>query len=287
MGIPSEILSKHSGDYAEELRVAAQLAREAGAIALQYHGEDISVDLKIGDEPVTVADHESSAHLVAGLSQAFPDDIVISEEVPDDPRRLSAKRVWYVDPIDGTKAFIRGENSYCVMIGLAVEHAPVLGIVYQPNFDVLLFASQGAGAWHLGGKGCRRLRTSEQGQPDAARHLGAGSKYPANWPLIAEELGLPAGNKISSIGLRLSTIAIGASDLYVNPYTNCSSWDTCGPQAILEEAGGTLSDMHGLPLRYDSAETLKHGRGLIASNGTVHQRIVDKLSELYPDPGPK
>jgi 3'(2'), 5'-bisphosphate nucleotidase len=287
MGIPSDILSERSGAFAEELRVATRLAHEAGDIALQYHGEDISVDLKIGDEPVTVADHECSAHIVAGLREAFPGDVVISEEVADDSRRIQAERVWYVDPIDGTKAFIRGENSYCVMIGLTLRHRPVVGVVLQPNYQTFLFAAKDAGAWLIREERCSQLSTSDRQRPEEARHLRPKNTIAADWGAITAELGLPPDKKISSIGLKLCTIALGASDLHVNPYTNSSSWDTCAPQVILEEAGGQISDMHGLALRYDDPETSKHRRGLIASNGRMHEKVIQKLAELYPDPGPE
>ncbi len=287
MGIPEGIMRDHGGEFAEELLVAAELTTQAGQIALDYHGEDISVDLKAGDEPVTAADRECSDYIVQGLRQAFPEDVVISEEIADDPRRTQARRVWYVDPIDGTKSFIRGEHAYCVMIGLTLNQQPTMGVLYQPNFGSLAFAAKGAGAWILREERCTELRTTDEGHPKKARHLRPKGTLPANWQRITELLGLDPLEKVSSIGLKLCTIAIGASDLYVNPYTNCSSWDTCAPQVILEEAGGRLSDMHGLPLRYDLAETTKHSRGLVASNGTVHSATLASFADLYPDPDPR
>jgi 3'(2'), 5'-bisphosphate nucleotidase len=278
-----DIVQEHAGSLAKEMRVAAQLAREAGEIALLYHGEDISVDLKIGDEPVTVADRECSAHVVKGLREAFPEDVVISEEVDDDERRLKARRVWYVDPIDGTKAFIRGESGYSVMIGLALEHQPVLGVICQPNYNTLVFAEKGHGAWVLRNSECQAIHTSDIEGPEDARHLGP-RVPPADWLLISDLLGPVSTERISSVGLKLCTIAVGASDLYVSPYTHCSSWDTCAPQVILEEAGGQISDMHGHPLRYDLAE-MKHKTGVVASNGAMHAAVIQKFSGLFPHLG--
>ncbi len=287
MGNSSDIPKERCGAFVKELEVAARLVREAGAIAMSYHGKDITVDLKAGDEPVTVADHDCSAHIVAGLRSAFPDDVVISEEVADDTRRLHSERVWYVDPIDGTKSFIRGESGYCVIIGLTIAHAPVVGVVYQPNFETLLFAAKGAGSWLVRAGRCSRLFTSEREQPADARHLRSKNTMQADWDGITREFGLPREEKISSIGLKLCTIALGASDLHVNPYTHSSSWDTCAPQVILHEAGGQVSDMHGLALRYDDPNTLKHQRGLVASNGRMHQSVIQQFSDLFPDPGPE
>jgi 3'(2'), 5'-bisphosphate nucleotidase len=287
LAFSAEIVRKHAGDYAESLSVAADLVHEAGQIALGYHQQELSVDLKEGNEPVTIADRECSAHIVQGLNRAFPDDVVISEEVADDSRRLDAERVWYVDPIDGTKAFIRGEQGFCVMIGLTIAHQPVLGAVCQPKYERLVFAAQGSGSWALHGERCTRLGSSSVSRVGEARFLGTKSNPRADWALIEEHLGLDFGQRISSFGLKLCTIAMGASDLHANPNTNCSSWDTCAPQVILQEAGGSLSDLRGLPLRYDQKNTTRHGRGLIASNGPLHQPVVDKFAALFGKGGPR
>ena len=284
MGLSKQLATAHGGQYADELRVACRLAREAGEIALRYHGEEITVDLKPGDEPVTVADHECSALIVKGLQLAFPEDVVISEEIQDDPRRLSAHRVWYVDPIDGTKSFIRGECGYCVMVGLAVDHVPMLGVLYQPNFDSLIFAAQDKGAWILREGECTGLHSSNSQEPVGARQLGAKSGPKADWQQVAKRFGLLEHQRVSSIGLKLCTIALGASDLYVSPYTQCHSWDTCAPQVILQEAGGQLSDMHGQPLCYNQEGT-KHTRGLLGSNGSMHSKVTEKFSALFPYAG--
>ena len=107
----------YEGPFADELRIVADIVQRAGAIPLRYHRTNIAVERKEGDEPVTLADRECSDFLVEHITAAFPDDIVISEEAPDDLRRLDAKRVWYIDPIDGTKSFIAGGMGYCVMVG--------------------------------------------------------------------------------------------------------------------------------------------------------------------------
>jgi 3'-phosphoadenosine 5'-phosphosulfate (PAPS) 3'-phosphatase len=113
---------------ARELEVASALAREAGAlvVAIRDRGPAaLGVEHKAGDEPVTVADRAASELIVAGLAAAFPDDVIVSEESADDLARLGASRVWFVDPIDGTKDFIRGTEGFAVMIGLCVDARPV------------------------------------------------------------------------------------------------------------------------------------------------------------------
>src|SRR4051812_48981472 len=104
-------------DYARELEVAVALARQAGGLIRDFQSRGLTVDHKAGDEPVTEADRQANALIVAGLRAAFPDDGLLSEEAPDDGSRLTHERVWMVDPLDGTKDFIRGETGYATMIG--------------------------------------------------------------------------------------------------------------------------------------------------------------------------
>ena len=96
--------------YARELDVAARIAREASVLVRGYHGKQLDVQFKGGDEPVSEADHAASALIVARLRDAFPDDVVLSEELPDTGERLGKPRVWMVDPIDGTRDFVAGRK---------------------------------------------------------------------------------------------------------------------------------------------------------------------------------
>jgi 3'(2'), 5'-bisphosphate nucleotidase len=266
---------------AREVAVAEQLAREAGQVVLQYHGGDLSVERKAGNEPVTVADHKASELIVGGLRKAFPDDIVISEENADDLRRLTAQRVWYIDPIDGTKDFIRGEDGFCVMIGLCLDHRPAVGVIYQPIHDRLFAAAPGAGTW-LGAPDAAplRARVSDVSVVTEVRLVASKSHRGSSIDQVKSALGVSNELNIGSIGLKLGTIALGERDLYVNPSSKTSSWDTCGPEALLTEAGGRVSDIQGEPLRYDT-EIIAHTRGLLASNAHVHQAVVDRLAPLF------
>ena len=270
-----------SSALAGEAATAEQLAREAGQLVLKFHGGDLEVERKAGDEPVTVADRQASELIVVGLRRAFPDDVIISEENADDLRRLSAQRVWYIDPIDGTKDFIRAEDGFCVMIGLCLSHRPVLGVIYQPVHDRLFSAAQGAGTW-LSAPGAAPVRAhvSSVSQLPDVRLVASKSHRGSSIDQVKSALGISNETNIGSVGLKLGTIALGERDLYVNPSSKTSSWDTCAPEALLVEAGGRVSDIQGAPLRYDS-EVIAHTRGLLASNGGVHDAAVGKLAPLF------
>src|SRR4051794_919139 len=120
-------------DLQRELAVARAAALEAAVLVNGYRGTALTVDHKPGDEPVTVADREASDLILKHLTRAFPDDAILSEEVPDNGARLRASRVWMVDPIDGTRDFIAGDDGFAVMIGLCIDGRPRLGVLAMPS----------------------------------------------------------------------------------------------------------------------------------------------------------
>ena len=114
-------------DLSRELDVARRLAQEAAALVRGFTEQPVAVQHKAGGEPVTEADLAANALLVNRLAQEFPGDAILSEELPDDGSRLGRPRVWMVDPVDGTRDFIRGQAGYVVMIGLCLDGRPALG----------------------------------------------------------------------------------------------------------------------------------------------------------------
>ena len=268
-------------ELAREVEVAQRLAKEAGALVMQYHGGKLTVENKAGNEPVTIADRQASDLIVGGLVDAFPDDVIISEENADDLRRLTANRVWYIDPIDGTKDFIRGEDGFCLMVGLCIGGRPRVGVIVQPLHKRVFSAAPGAGAWiEAPGEPARQVRVSDIGELTAARLVASKSHRDTTIDQVKSALGISNELNIGSIGLKLGVIAVGERDLYVNPSPRCSAWDTAGPEALLHEAGGRLSDIRGRPLRYDVQE-IAHKSGLIASNGKVHDAAIARLAPLF------
>ena len=270
-----------AGAFTVELETANRLARDAGDLAMKYHGGKLKVERKAEDEPVTIADREASDLIVAGLREAFPDDVIISEENADDLARLKAERVWYIDPIDGTKDFIRGEDGFCVMIGLAVAHRPTAGVICAPVGGRVFRAAPDIGAWlSIPGKPDIQLHGSDVDDLSRVRLVASKSHRSATIDRVKAALGINNEHNIGSVGLKLGVIAMGEQDLYVNPSSKCSVWDTCAPEAILVAAGGRITDLYGEPLRYDT-EDVGHRRGMIASNGLIHDAAVHRLSGLF------
>ena len=133
------------GSFSKELQTTVALVQEASSLIRKFYRRGVDVDWKGQDDPVTVADRSACELLVKGLSKAFPEDSVLSEELP--MLNKGSKRVWCIDPLDGTREFIEGIDEFAVMVGLCVEGRPVLGVVDQPAVGLLFYAEKGAGAW--------------------------------------------------------------------------------------------------------------------------------------------
>ena len=274
----------------KELEIAVALAREAGARILEFYRLEIIHEEKIGadnlTEPVTIADRTASKIIVESLSKAFPGDAILSEEEIDNHEdRLFGKRVWIIDPIDGTWGFIKKDDDFGVQIGLTRDGRAVLGIVFLPATDKLYYAVENEGAFLIeNNESPKRLRVSEK--TDFTRMILASSRNHRSPRMrrIIEAFGLRREVQRGSVGLKIGLIAEQVCDLYVHLSPRTKFWDTCAPQVILEEAGGRMTDIFGLPLRYDLRDVQNHN-GILASGEAAHEAAVSALKPLLNEFG--
>ena len=272
--------------YERELRVAVELARAGGAAALGYYGRPLRVEHKgESDEPVTQADRTVNELIVRGLSSAFPADGILAEESVDTDRRLSRERVWMVDPLDGTKGFIAGSGDFAVQIGLAVRGRAVVGVLYAPAVDVLYWAAPGTGAWvKRPGLEAERLRVSENADVARMRLAESRSHRGPRMGAVVRALGLTEEVKRHSVGIKVGLLVERQCDLYIHLSPKTKQWDTCAPEAVLQGAGGRLTDLWGEPLSYNTPDTLNRN-GIVASNGAAHAKIIGTLRPLLAEFG--
>lgn len=274
----------------KELDTAISLAKAAGESILRYYALEIIREEKIGvdsfSEPVTAADREASRIITEGLAEAFPNDGILSEEEVDDPgTRLGSSRVWIIDPIDGTAGFIKKDGDFCVQIGLAEKGVPVLGVVLLPARNALYYAAKGSGSYLVENDGTP-VRMQVSGETDfSAMNLAVSRNHRSkNMQRIVRNFRFRKEVQRGSVGLKVGLITERICDLYVHLSPRTKYWDTCGPQAILEEAGGTMTDIFGQPLRYNLGDVQNHN-GIFASNGIVHDEAVKKLRPILADIG--
>jgi 3'(2'), 5'-bisphosphate nucleotidase len=273
-----------------ELETAVRLAREASVSILKFYREGVATEQKIGvdsfSEPVTAADREASRIIVTGLAAEFPGDGILSEEEDDEIEiRASRPRAWIIDPIDGTAGFINHDGDFAVQIGLADKGDAVLGVVLMPFHDVLIYAvrSQGTFLVHAGGEPTR-LTVSDTAELAQVK-LAVSRNHPSKrMQRIIEHFRFKKTIRRGSVGLKVGLITDKRADLYIHPSPRTKLWDTCGPQVILEEAGGRMTDLFGAEIRYDRRELANHN-GIVASNGQLHDVVIDELTPLLNEFG--
>src|SRR6266446_1027269 len=261
---------KEKLSYDHELGVAVALAREAGAAILDLYEGPIEVQQKFHldlREPVTLADRIANDLIVNAIRRDFPDDGILAEESVDTDRRLGKRRVWVIDPLDGTNGFIDGNGDFAVQIGLAEDGECVVGVVYQPLTGVLYRAVRGQGTWiERPEYEPERAQVSDQRDVTRMRLAASRSHRSSRMNKVVSILGVKEEVRRGSVGIKVGLIVERQCDLYVHLSSRTKQWDTCAPQLILTEAGGQMTDLFGQPLRYNVLD-VQNRNGLVASNG--------------------
>jgi myo-inositol-1(or 4)-monophosphatase len=257
-----------------ELQVATDAARRAGAAIRDVFERraTIAVTHKDGDKgPLTEADLASDAILADALRTAFPDDGLLSEESGDDASRLGKRRVWIVDPLDGTREFTMGLPEFVVSIGLVVDGEAVFGVLYQPIVDDLLCGIVGGGAW-ANGTPCR---VSSRADVDGARFLVSRNEMEKGW--FDRYRGRVNVEPMGSVAYKFGQVAAGRVDATFTPKPR-NEWDLCGGVACLLAAGGRASDGSGAPYRFNAPDPLKHG--VCGTNGNLHDAVLELMRAI-------
>jgi histidinol-phosphatase len=251
----------------KRLEVAIAAAKAAGAVALQYFRTGLAVEYKDDRSPVTRADRECEQRIVEVLREAFPDYGFVGEEFGERP---GARARWIVDPIDGTKNFIRGIPYFATLIGLEEEGEVTAGVVYAPAVDDLLYAGKGQGAFDRDG----RLRVSPvTSLRDGLLVFGGIDIFRQAGHWAAFERLVRASGRQRGFGdyFGHTFVARGQAEAMVE--MDLKPWDLAAIKIIIEEAGGRFTDFSGQATIY--------GGTAIASNGRVHDEIL-RLVQVAP-----
>jgi len=254
-------------------RALIPLAVRAGEAIMSIYDGKFAVEHKADNSPLTLADLESQRVILEGLSRLTPEIPVLSEEsaeIPWDERR-HWRELWVVDPLDGTREFVKRNGEFTVNIALVVDHEPVLGVVGAPAQGMLYWGAAGMGAYKVacGAAGTinahtmnagaawqgSQIKVSPPSQP--LRVVGSRSHLSAETAKYLERL---AAHRMLGIGssLKFCLIASGEADLYPR-FGPTSEWDTCAGQAVLEAAGGQVTRPDGHRLRYNCRESIING----------------------------
>jgi len=264
-----------ANDLTQELALARKAARAAGEI-LRGHWRrgGYKIGSKGHDNPVTAADLEADRAIKKLLRDPFPAYGWLSEETADNDDRLKCRRVWIVDPLDGTKEFIKGIPEFAVAIALIEDGVPVLGVTYNPIKREMYWAARGLGC-HLNTRRVRvtRTRTLKRATVLASRSETARGE----WQVFA---GMLAVRPTGSVAYKLAMVAAGKGDATFTRSPK-SEWDIASGAALVIEAGGTITDIKGREIRFNQRNVKLDG--LIADNTILHAALM----KVAPNPPPK
>ncbi len=321
------------GAYQAEAAFALLAVREAALLCAEIQREAVRRLDKQDRSPVTAADFASQATVAWRLAEAFPDDPLVAEEGAEDLRRPEGApvlemvtaylrrlfpeataeeacawidrglgrpegRFWALDPIDGTKGFLRGDQ-YAVALALleagrvvvAALGCPALGLDLQPGTGSLWLAVRGAGAWALSmdGRERRRVQVSQEQDPRRARLLRSFEAAHTDADLVArvaERLGSQAAPVRMDSQAKYAVLAGGGGELMLRllspkrPDYREKIWDQAAGSLLVKEAGGRVSDLRGEPLDFTAGRELRNNVGVVASNGHLHEAALRALAEV-------
>lgn len=259
-------------DLHRELALARHAARAAGAEALRLQAGVPRRD-KADGSPVSDGDLAADRIVREAISCEFPGDAILSEECADDRARLASRRLWIIDPIDGTRSYVEGGSEWCVQIALAVDGQAVLGVLDLPARGLQVWAARGLGGGSRDAGGDGALRPM-----DGVRDVLAGGSSERNRPHLQRVLAaLPEFTRLPahSVGVKAAQILLGEADLFVHP-RRIAEWDAAAPAAVIAHAGASATDLAGAPLRFNSASG--QVPGLVFSRRADHAGICARLA---------
>lgn len=248
-----------------------EIVREAGRVALAAWpgaGHTVETWEKTPGNPVCAADLAVDAFLRRELGRLLPSAGWLSEETADDPARLERGLIWLVDPIDGTRDFIRGRKGWAVSVALISERRPLIGMLAAPARDEEWIGISGQGSWRNG----ERLEAS-------TRRAFSGARVPAD-SLPKEDRDLETVAKPNSIALRAAMVAANEADLLATLRWGYE-WDIAAAALIAREAGAAVSDAFGQPLNYNKRDP--RAFGLLVSAPGIHADAVGRLADRARD----
>ena len=268
-------MSQPLPDYAADLALIREAALAAGELALTEREAGLKIEAKPGGSPVTQADLAVDALLKQRLLGARPDYGWLSEETEDNTERLSKRRIFVVDPIDGTVAYMKNKPWWCVPIAVVEDGRPVAAVIHAPMLNETFCATLGGGAT----LNDHPISAADTNDLDDASVLADARMIDS--PLWSEPWPPMRFEKRNAIAYRMALVAAGAFDaaIAIGPKWD---WDICAGALIAEEAGAVVSDHHGRPWRFNQADPRQNS--LICAAPALHPLIVRRTTPIALPP---
>lgn len=256
---------------AQDLELITRAAHEAGALAVELRARGLETAYKDGDSPVTNADLATDALIKAQLTSARPDYGWLSEETADDPARRGRRRLFVVDPIDGTRAFLKGRPWWAVSIAVVEDDRPIAGVVFAPDLDETFQATAGGGAMLNG----TPIRASQCEDVNGCGMVGDPRMFAhPSWPLPWPEMRIEARN---STAYRMCAVAHGSFDATLALVAKFD-WDLAAADLIAREAGAYAGDHLGRPFVYNGVKPAQPS--LVCAAPRLAPLILDRVRHI-------
>ena len=275
------LLMKHELEYLLDVgRQAARLAAEKiKTIYEQYlSGGNIDIREKGKDDPVTAADMAANQIIKEKLKDIFPEHAILTEEEPATWYKTGYEWVWMIDPLDGTRDFIKANGEFVTMVGLTQRGEPTIGVVVEPATGLELYACKGFGAyksWLSQGDTSSRVKIIDTPDIKNLRLAVSRSHRDPKTDKFIEMLSVQKEIPSGSVGRKLAMVINGEADIYVHPSRGTKLWDTCACDVIASEAGGVLLSGTGEPISYlrPSGDVENH-YGLLVCPTSILDKVV-------------
>ena len=269
-------MNASSSTLNQRLQLAIEIARQAGELTLQYFQQDnYRVERKADHSPVTIADQQAEQLLREKIAASFPDDSIVGEEYGE--QQGTSDYCWVLDPIDGTKSFISGVPLYGTLVGVVYQQQSVIGVIFLPALNEMVYAATGQGAWHVLANG-----PPTPARVSATDSLSEATLVTTQIDSFAQRRAMEAFHALEKQARIARTwgdcygyllVATGRAEVMVDPVMNL--WDAAAVQPVMLEAGGSFTDWQGNP-------TIQHGEG-IGTNGQLLANVLE-ITATYPKP---
>ena len=273
-------MSQDLGYLLDSARQAARLgAEKIKDIYQQYlSGGNIGIREKGKDDPVTAADMAANQIITQQLKNIFPAHAILTEEEPDTWGKTGSEWVWMIDPLDGTRDFIKANGEFVTMVGLTHFGEPTIGVVIEPVTGLELYACKGFGAFKgLLSQGDKPVKVKMSDIQDL-KHLCIAVSRSHRDPKVDEFIQLLAvKDEISSgsVGRKVGMVISGEADIYAHPSRGTKLWDTCACEVIASEAGGVLLSGTGEKISYvRSSSDLENHYGLLVCPTNILEKVI-------------
>jgi len=260
-----------------ETKLAIDAAQKAADIVMNIYKQDFSVSQKDDNEPITQADIQSNQVIAKTISQSeLP---ILSEESPDQKeKRIDSKKLWIIDPLDGTTDFVNKTGEFTIMIALVEKNQPIMGVISHSTENKLYVAQKGQGAYRYYNEEWMKLEVSKTTIISQCRAVGSRFHQSEQEKIFLKTLDI---SKFTSRGssLKVLDICSAKAELYFTTTNKIKQWDTCASNCIIAEAGGKMTDMSGIPLKYNT-ENVNHQNGILVTNELIHNQIIEKYNKF-------